>query len=287
MTTWSCGPTYVLRLTWQVTQSVWHSCVFPHRNSPAGDQCKHSDICQKRQTPLEGCSKPCRNTHANLGLTIDLCDCTCLEATCMQKHSLRRAIYAVHSVVAQHHWHVAEGSLQARAPSKMESSSLQPVVMLMTSPLCSWITAAVVNPMGMTFQAASGTRVRTELSRSNAAVKGVQQVTFGLQLCHLGFAQALYGAQLLLCGVCEVVHGVDATLLEFLYICSRDAKLLQRQARPWSQTIVSAYQKGHASRMSQCPPEAALLGTGQRFPRPPAAPAAAPHVPPAAPCRLR
>ena len=63
----------------------------------------------------------------------------------------------LYHVSPQHQWHVAQGGLQAYAPSKMESSSLQPVVMLITSPLCSWITAAVVNPMGMTFQAASGT----------------------------------------------------------------------------------------------------------------------------------
>ena len=63
----------------------------------------------------------------------------------------------LYHVSRQHQWHVAQGGLQAYTPSKMESSSLQPVVMLITSPLCSWITAAVVNPMGMTFQAASGT----------------------------------------------------------------------------------------------------------------------------------
>ena len=63
-----------------------------------------------------------------------------------------------------------------------------------------------------------------------AKVRLVRHITFCLQLCHLGFAQALNGAQLLLCGVREVVHGVDATLLEFLDVCSRDAKLLRRQA---------------------------------------------------------
>lgn len=125
----------------------------------------------------------------------------------------------------------------------------------------------------------------TPLSRSNTVVRRVQHVTFGLQLCHLGFAQALDGAQLLLCSVCEVVHGIDATLLEFLDICSRDAKLLHRQARPWSQTIVSTYRLGYKSRKSPCRPEAALLGKDQECPRPPAAPVAAPHVSPAAPCR--
>ena len=74
-------------------------------------------------------------------------------------------MHALHLASLRHQWHVAQGGLQACAPSKMESSSLQPVVMLMTSPLCSWITAAVVNPMGMTFQAASGTGAQTQLSR--------------------------------------------------------------------------------------------------------------------------
>ncbi len=57
----------------------------------------------------------------------------------------------------------------AASPSKMESSSLQPVVIWMMSPRCSAMVVAVVKPMGTNFQAANALLQGTRMQRCTVA----------------------------------------------------------------------------------------------------------------------
>jgi hypothetical protein len=125
------------------------------------------------------------------------------------------------------------------APSSTVSNSLQPVVICTMSPRCSATTVAVVKPMGTTFHAVPQQRryvARAALpapwQRSTLAWRrGSRARALGLHLGHLCLADALDSAQLFLGGVRQGLHGVDAALLELLYVCSGHPELLREHAR--------------------------------------------------------
>ena len=134
------------QLTWQVTHSVWHSCVFPVRNSPI-------EPWQAIGLPAMGKNAKATAKSLEAALTVNLCYGPRLQAPFRQHREFQPA--RLHSAG----W-AAVNQLQgltaacSTAPSSTVSNSLQPVVICTMSPRCSAITEAVVKPMGTTFHAA-------------------------------------------------------------------------------------------------------------------------------------